>query len=470
MQKPNSGSASPQPARGPSPWLWGLGIGCLILIAVALLVRRSGEGLGSKQIDSEPGARAASRNLSPTERSFAASRRSGSEPAPSAEEIVTQKLGQFARDRLAIARAMALKFNVQLPPELEPFFAAVEAGSWDDVQARFVALKERRATAESLNSLWGPILETFGAAEVAHNWPAQKLLDYGQAVLGSLRPGMVYSGGTDPGRFIPTLLNETSDGERSIILTQNALADNSYRQYFDFLHHDQLATLSEEDSQRAFSEYMADAQKRLEHDQQFPDEPNQVRPGEEVTFADGRLQVSGQVAVMAINERLFQMLLDKNPDRPFAMEESFPFNSVNAAAVPLGPILELRTATSQGAYTPEVASQAVGYWRAIAQQLLSDPETPPDSEARKAYSKMASAQAGLLAEHNLPDQAGEAYRVATEICPSSPEAVFRYANLLVSRNRSADALQIVQIAAAAAPDNQQFRDLADNLKRMGNGK
>jgi hypothetical protein len=47
--------------------------------------------------------------------------------------------------------------------------------------------------------------------------PAQKLLDYGNAVLGALRPGMVYVGGTDPGRWIPTLLNETSESERHIV-------------------------------------------------------------------------------------------------------------------------------------------------------------------------------------------------------------------------------------------------------------
>ena len=46
-------------------------------------------------------------------------------------------------------------------------------------------------------------------------------------VLGSLRPGMVYVGGTDNGRWIPELLNDTSQGERHVILTQNGLADGA---------------------------------------------------------------------------------------------------------------------------------------------------------------------------------------------------------------------------------------------------
>src|SRR6185437_12103415 len=102
-----------------------------------------------------------------------------------------------------------------------------------------------------LGAVWPAVLETWGVAEQAHEWPAQKLLDYGDAVIGSLRPGMIYVGGTDPGRFIPTLLNETGEGDRHIVLTQNALADNTYLDYVDFLYQDRLAPLTPEDSQRA---------------------------------------------------------------------------------------------------------------------------------------------------------------------------------------------------------------------------
>src|SRR5207302_4052378 len=121
-----------------------------------------------------------------------------------------------------------------------------------------------------------------------HNWPAQRLLDYGNAILDSLRPGMIYAGGTDPGCFIPTMLSETGEGERRISLTQNALADSTYLKYLDFLYGDRMATLTEDDSQRAFQEYLADAQKRLEHDQQFPNEPAQLKPGEDVKIVDNR--------------------------------------------------------------------------------------------------------------------------------------------------------------------------------------
>jgi tetratricopeptide (TPR) repeat protein len=274
---------------------------------------------------------------------------------------------------------------------------------------------------------------------------------------------MIYVGGTDPGCFIPTFMNETSDGDRHITLTQNALADGTYLDYLNFLYGGQMNTLTQEDSQKAFQDYLADAQKRLEHDQQFPNEPKQVLPGENVSNADGKMQVSGQVAVMAINEKLFQTLMNKNPDASFAMEESFPFKSTFAQAAPLGPVMELRVQDPQNALTADSAAQSVDYWRATADQLSSE---PADSDPRKAYSKMISAQAGLLLDQHFPSQAEQDFSIADGICPSSPEVVFRYVNLLADQKRFSDAIPIVERAMQADPSNQQFGGLLDQLKSM----
>src|SRR5262249_35324382 len=141
--------------------------------------------------------------------------------APTAQEIVATKVDQFARDRLRITRAMAKRLKLELPKEVEQFFDAAAAGNWEELNGLYNSLQKLRDTGDDqrLRSIWGSILETLLIAECAHSWPAQKLLDYGQATLGSLSPGMVYIGGTDPGRGIPTLLNETSGGERHIIIT-----------------------------------------------------------------------------------------------------------------------------------------------------------------------------------------------------------------------------------------------------------
>jgi hypothetical protein len=136
-------------------------------------------------------------------------------------------------------------------------------------------------------------------------------------------------------------------------------ADNTYLQYVNFLYGDKMGTLSPEDSQRAFNDYITDARKRYTHDQQFPDEPKQLRPGENVEMVGERIQVSGQVAVMGINEKLLQAIMDRNPQLSFALEESFPLKSTYPGAVPLGPLMELRVQDQQAAFSAGTAAQTV---------------------------------------------------------------------------------------------------------------
>ncbi len=443
-------SISGQGTRGGSPWLGVLTLGCVLVVLLGLTwprqQRRSARPSGKNTTDSGVVAHGAGAGR-------ARSPFSHSGTAQTAEEIVAGKVSRFAQDRLGIAHAMAERFKVGVAPDIERFFQLVAAGRWEELNAAFKALRERRESGngEDLRVLWGPILEGQLIAECAHDWPAQKLLDYGDATLGALRPGMVYVGGTDPGRGIPTLLNETSDGERHIVITQNGLADASYLQYLDFLYGDRVATLTQEDSQRAFQDYMADAQKRLAHDQQFPEEPKQIRPGEDIQMVDNRVQVSGQVAVMAINENLLNMFMAKNPDLSFALEESFPLKSTYPNAAPLGALMELGVPDVHNSFTSQAADQVVNYWRDTAQQVLSDTEATAYSPDRLIYAKMAAGQAALLADHQYSADAEQAYRVAMEISPASPEAVYGLGQLLSATGRADEARQLVASFEQAYP-------------------
>ena len=276
-------------------------------------------------------------------------------PKATAEEIVTGKLVQFGRSRREFLDALARQHGVEVPDAVKVFFDAVESGIWDNIDARFKAINGGEPNAGQASGrppgveyLWPAIIDAYGAAEQVHLWPPQKLLDYGNGILDSLRPGMIYVGGTDEGRWIPELLNDTSDGERRIVVTQNGLADGTYLEYLSTLYGDRLNTLTSEDGKRAFQEYVSDAENRLRHDQEHPDEPKQLGPGENVRLGDGSpneggsvtagyVHVSGRAAVMAINEKLLQTLMAKNPEMSFAIQESFPLKGTYADALPLGP-------------------------------------------------------------------------------------------------------------------------------------
>src|SRR5262249_46942230 len=155
------------------------------------------------------------------------------------------------------------------------------------------------------------------------------------------------------------------------------------------------------------------------------------------------------------------------PNAQFALEESFPLKSTYANASVLGPIMELRAGDGQNPLTPERATESAAYWNAISQQLPSDPSDPGAAYVLKTYSKMAAAQAALLLDHNYPAQAEANFQAANQLCPSSPEAVFGYVQLLVDQGRVNDAIAVAGNAARVAPDNHQFRDL---LQRLSQGK
>ena len=394
-------------------------------------------------------------------------------PAATAKEIVAGKLAQFARSRRELAHALAQRHQVEVSGDVERFFAAVESGNWEDIEARFKKINGGDSSAgysgkrpPGTEHLWPAIIDAYGAAEQVHEWPAQQLLDYGNAVLDSLRTGMVYVGGTDNGRWIPKLLNDTSDGEPHIILTQNALADSTYLDYLRLQYDDRLTNLSDADSQRAFQDYVADAEKRLRHDQEHPDEPSQIRPGEEVRLVDGKVQVSGQVAVMAINEKLLETLRAKNPDLTFALQESFPLQGTYAQAAPLGPLMELGAQDGGNGLTAEQAAQSLDYWRHTAQQILADPAAAGSPSALKSYSHDTVAAANLLAAHNFTGEAEQAYRLATRLWPENPESMYGLAGLLARSGRAAEAQQMLTDFARQNPDQQAAAERASAATRL----
>ncbi len=374
-----------------------------------------------------------------------------------AEEQVAERLMSFNQNRRELAHRYADKLGIAVPTELEQFFDAADRGDWAEIDRLYKELQNKRQhdrgpEAEVLQKLFPTAQEIWGAHYSAQEWSAQALLDYGHDVLGSLEPGMVYLGGTDPGRFIPTLLNATS-GDDHIVLTQNAFADMTYLNYVNFLYGDRLKTLDAKDSQKGFNAYLADVAKRYAHDQNFPNEPKQMRPGEDYKSENGRVQVSGQVAVMAVNEQLLKLLREKNPDLAFAMEESFSLPSTYSGAVPLGPLLQLGDEKIK--VTPEQASDALRFWRERVSQLTANPEFDPLKDTGREYAHMIVAQGNLFSTGSLSSEAEQAYRLAQQLAVHDLEPVAKLYDLLNRTGRATEATQILAQFEQNHPDKSE---------------
>jgi predicted Zn-dependent protease len=72
----------------------------------------------------------------------------------------------------------------------------------------------------------------------------------------------------------------------------------------------------------------------------------------------------------------------------------------------------------------------------------------------------------LFLERHFTAEAEQTFRVATEIAPSSSEAVFRYVNLLVDQRRYEEAIPVVENALLGKPKDSKFRDLLGQVQRM----
>jgi len=59
-----------------------------------------------------------------------------------------------------------------------------------------------------------------------------------------------------------------------------------------------------------------------------------------------------------------------------------------------------------------------------------------------------------------------AFRQALALCADSPEAVFRYVNLLTEQKRIPDAVRIAETAQRLDPRNGSFGNLITELEKM----
>jgi len=351
-------------------------------------------------------------------------------------------------------------------------------------------------------------LEAWGALDAFGEGDEKYSAAYGNGIIESIPPGSIYFGGTDPGRFIVTALCKSQvNADPFFVLTQNALADSTYLDYLRAMYGGKIYVPTPEDSQKCFQDYLQDAQRRMQS--------HQLMPGEEVkTDANGKIQVSGQVAVMNINGLLVKTIFDKTPDREFYIEESFPLDWMYPYLEPHGLVFKinrqpLATLSDEilerdHAYWAKLVSPMIGDWlhddtsvgeiAAFAQKTFGkqdfhgftgDPRFIQNTYSHRMFSKLRSSLGGLYAwrskhatdaaeKERMEREADFAFRQAWALCPYSPEAVFRYVNLLIEQKRFADALIVgetaSQMPAMQGQEGGQLRALVKQLQSFQKAK
>jgi hypothetical protein len=409
------------------------------------------------------------------------------------------------------AHRLAADFNIQVSPEIWAYFKSAGQGDWPAMTNTYERLKLRSSQYEGSwndpavsSPVWQTIIEVQTAYAAFASGGTKYPLAFGEGIIQSIPAGSIYFGGTDPGRGLVTALCESHAEARPFYtLTQNPLADNRYLDYVRSMYGNRIYIPTTNDLQNAFTDYMADAQLRLKHDRDFPNEPRQMKPGEDVHIVDGRLQVSGQVAVMSINALIAKCIFDHNTNCGFYVEESFPLDWMYPYLLPHGLIFKLNREPLP-ALTTQVIDADHAFWAKQCQSMLGDwlkPETSVSNVcafvesvyvqkdwshftgdpgfvtnkfATKTFSKLRSSSGGLYQwrlasktdagdKARLRAETDYAFRQAFALCPTSPEAVFRYVSFLQSQNRLNDEILIARTARKMNPDNEQLNDLLSHL-------
>ena len=432
----------------------------------------------------------------------------GKKPAASSSSWSLDKaeasaqLKQFVAAQEAQARALAKQDGNKLPPDFDAFYQAAGKGDWQEATNLFEQMAKRVDGDSSLRGCWwSATMDAYGVFELFP--PGDKYATaFGNDIIQSIPDGSIYFGGTDPGRFVVTAMTEShADGKPFFVLTQNALADGTYLKYLRSMYDGKIYIPTDEDSQKSFQDYTEDATRRQQS--------GKLKPGEVVQVTGGRVQVSGQVAVMEINGLLVKTIFDKNPGHEFYIEESFPLDWMYPNLEPHGLIMKINrqplpslseeNVKQDRDYWTKYLTPMIGDWlnpdtslqevAAFAEKVYvkndlsgfkGDPQFVQGSDAQKMFSKLRSSQAGLYAwraqhaadaveKQRMIDEADFAFRQALALCPYSPEAVFRYVNLLLSENQAAYALLVAETAgkmpSMQGRDGAQVRGLVQQLKQ-----
>ncbi len=152
--------------------------------------------------------------------------------------------------------------------------------------------------------------------------------------------------------------------------------------------------------------------------------------------------------------------------------EGFPDDTGSVAQMPMSKIVEWESRVG-------VRKDLNGF--------TGDPRFIQSPFAQQSFSKLRSSIGGLYAwrlntdtnttpaayrpksdaeYQRIRQEADLAFSQAFALCPYSPEAVFRYVQMLLQLNRIDDALLVAQTGAKLDPDNRQFRMLVETVKRF----
>jgi len=269
-----------------------------------------------------------------------------------------------------------------------------------------------------------------------------------------MEPNAIFWGGTDPGRFVPTYMIYSAKCRQDVFLiTQNALADHTYMNIMRDLYGNQIWLPSVYDSNDAFKEF---DNKRLR---------GEIASRGSVNYRLNRMQVQGVGDVMQINAILCKQMFDRNtPKHSFYVEESYVMPWMYEYMTPHGLIMKVEAEPS--VITDELAKKDHRFWAWYTDKLLSDPNFREDVIARKTFSKLRGAIAGLYEKKGRLEDARIAFEQSLALYPESPEATTRFSHFCFRTQDYDRVREIMTHLGKWDPENANVANYINNANRL----
>jgi tetratricopeptide (TPR) repeat protein len=265
-------------------------------------------------------------------------------------------------------------------------------------------------------------------------------------------PDAIFFGGTDPGRFVPTYMIYSAKVRPDVFLiTQNALADNTYMNVMRDLYGDQMWIPAVSDSNQAFKQYVDDVRS------------GRISAGAAVVEKGGRVSVQGVQGVMMINGILTKFIFDQNRHKhSFYVEESYVIPWMYPYLTPHGLIMKINH-DPLPRLPDELVKNDHDFWEWYSKRLFDNPKFHRDVVARKTFSKLRSAIGGLYVHRRNYPEAENAFKQAILLYDLSPEANFRLADAYTQQRKFDEAIDQISQFLEKDPDNDKVRAYKNKL-------
>jgi tetratricopeptide (TPR) repeat protein len=111
----------------------------------------------------------------------------------------------------------------------------------------------------------------------------------------------------------------------------------------------------------------------------------------------------------------------------------------------------------------DIVARDKAYWDKLTSDFKARLQFKGDPDAQKTFSKLRSAIGGIYDSHHMSNEAIYAFKQALDLCPESPEANFRLAQLYMGLGRPDDALATLQALQKLDPLNVKITQAIEQI-------